>query len=332
VSTRARVIGFAVVVVVLVAAVTAYLLHAREQQQQEAHAPSSLKTTSLAKLESGPRIVFRSNARSRYGVAAVVALRDPHGPRAYTSTPCARLYATADRTLCLYLDRASITYKAKIVETGRTLPLAGIPSRARLSPDGRLAATTAFTNGDSYAGNSFSTRTNISTVEGPPRTVSLEDFTLHHHGHVIKPVDRNYWGVTFAADGDRFYATVAFSGHTWLVRGSVRSRSVTTMREDAECPSLSPDGTHIVYKKRLGHPSGTWRLAVLDLHTGHETLLAEHRSVDDQAEWLDDDHVLYALPGSGGDPRLYDVWSVPTDGSGKPRMTIQLASSPAVVR
>ena len=42
-----------------------------------------------------------------------------------------------------------------------------------------------------------------------------------------------------------------------------------------------------------------------------ETPLAEVRSVDDQAEWLDDGHVLYGLDGA--------VWSVRADGGAADR-------------
>ena len=125
----------------------------------------------------------------------------------------------------------------------------------------------------------------------------LEDFTLIHDGEHIAPVDRNYWGVTFAADDDTFYVTVQWSKHTWLARGSLSRRTVVTLVDDAECPSLSPDGQHIVYKQRANLPSRHWRLARYDIATGRMNPLAERRSVDDQVEWLDDSHVLYGLPG-----------------------------------
>ena len=38
-----------------------------------------------------------------------------------------------------------------------------------------------------------------------------------------------------------------------------------TIRTDAECPSLSPDGTRVAYKKRGDRARGDWRLAVLDI-------------------------------------------------------------------
>ncbi len=83
----------------------------------------------------------------------------------------------------------------------------------------------------------------------------------------------------------------------WLVKGSVSVRTMTSLRTDAECPSISPDRTRVAFKTRLGNPApGQWSIAVLNLATGAETVLAERRSVDDQVEWLDDRTVLYALP------------------------------------
>ena len=91
-----------------------------------------------------------------------------------------------------------------------------------------------------------------------------------------------------------------------------RDRS-TTMRTDAECPSLSPDGTRWPTRSAATAARGDWRLAVLDLATGKETQLAETRSVDDQVEWLDDDRILYGLPGEGTrPPSPTSGWSTPT--------------------
>jgi hypothetical protein len=129
--------------------------------------------------------------------------------------------------------------------------------------------------------------------------------------------------VTFSRDSNRFYATMQTAGKTYLVKGDIARRQLRVLHENVECPSLSPDETRVAYKKRVG-PSGDWRLAVLDLQTMHETELAETRNVDDQAEWLDDDHVLYGLEAQ--------VWSVPADGSGHPRRFLSDALSPAVQR
>ena len=71
----------------------------------------------------------------------------------------------------------------------------------------------------------------------------------------------------------------------------------------------------------------------MELGSGAVTPLAELRSVDDQAEWLDDSTVLYAIPDPAAPtPMVTDVWQVPADGSGAPELLLKGASSPAVLR
>ena len=90
------------------------------------------------------------------------------------------------------------------------------------------------------------------------------------------------------------------------------------VRPDVECPSLSPDNTKLVFKRRIGARSrGWWQLTSFDLTTNTETVLSnETRSVDDQVEWLDDATVLYHLTGSG---TAADLWVLAVDGKSPPR-------------
>jgi hypothetical protein len=336
-SMRSRITILAVVCLVALGGALTYLLTSRAHQRDvRAHA-SPVAQTSLAALQRGPYIVFRNTSlSSQYGMVAVVSLADPSGPRAITSTSCDRVYATDKDVVCLASKNGIATsYSAHVLNTRfqatQKLPLTGIPSRARLSPDGTLAATTSFVAGDSYAGTSFSTRTVITRVGGGD-VGDLETFTLIHDGQKIAPIDRNFWGVTFAPDDDTFYATVKWSNHTWLVRGSISKRQLVTLHEDAECPSLAPDGKYIVYKQHGDLPIGQWRLVRYDIATGQVTPLAETRSVDDQVEWLNDSTVIYGLPRTGGQAAVDDVWQVPADGTGAPKLLIPEAWSPAVVR
>jgi hypothetical protein len=336
-NLRVRLTILAVICMVALSAAIGYLISARHHDDNVARHASPVAQTSLGAIDRQPRIVFRNTALgTSYGMVAMVALGAPGGPRAVTGTSCDRVYATSRNVLCLSSDRGVVTtYAAHVLDNNLdptdTLPLTGIPSRARLSQDGRLAATTSFTSGDSYAGASFSTRTVITPVGG--KTLGgLEDFTLVHDGKIIKPVDRNYWGVTFGADDDTFYATVQWSKHTWLVRGSISQRKVVTLHEDAECPSLSPDGKRIVFKQRGDLPAGKWRLVAYDIATGRVTALGESRSVDDQVEWLDNSEVMYGLARTGSQAAVDDVWALPADGTGAPKLLIPQAWSPAVVR
>lgn len=331
-------LGLLVAICLVLVAVTSFVVvRARSQQQEQLASMPAQPAVSLAEASTGPRIVFRNMALGpNYGQVAVVPLADPGGPRTLTTTACDRVFATSARTLCLGSDRGLVTtYSATVYDDAtdaRTaIPLTGSPSRARLSDDGDLAATTSFVAGDSYASVGFSTRTVVTTL-ATRTSVDLEDFSLVDGGRKVSPLDRNYWGVTFAPDDDRFYLTVAFGGVTHLAAGRLSTRTVETVRTDAECPSLSPDGTKVAYKKRGDRGPGDWRLAVLDIATGRETQLAETHSVDDQVEWLDGSRILYGLPGEGNAAAESNVWMVEADGTGPPTMLIAKAWSPAVVR
>jgi hypothetical protein len=323
------------VVAVMLVAVGAYV--SRVQHRQATAAPVAARAD-LTTVLAGPHLVFRNTAiGAELGKVAVVPLSAPGGPRAFTDASCERVYASGGHEVCLYARRGlSNTYKAQVLgpdfKAVNDVPLSGLPSRARMSRDGSLTATTTFVYGDSYANiGQFSTRTLVTRLDGK-QTADLEPFQLYADGKHITAADRNFWGVTFA-DDDKFYATAASGGKTWLVEGSLSAKKMTSLRRDVECPSLSPDGTRIAFKKHGDLPPGQWRLAVYDLRGGAETLLAETHSVDDQVEWLDDHTILYGLPRTtGAGAATSDIWAVPADGSGTPRTLVADAWSPAVVR
>src|SRR5262249_48869127 len=150
--------------------------------------------------------------------------------------------------------------------------------------------------GHAYAApGQFSTATTIIDLKAGKPVADLEkDFTVTDGGKVMDERDRNFWGLTFAGDDDTFYATLATGPKTWLIKGSISKRRAETIHENVECPSLSPDGTRIGYKKAVSHNPTKWRFHVLDLATGKETPLSETRSVDDQLAWLDNSHLLYS--------------------------------------
>jgi hypothetical protein len=248
---------------------------------------------------------------------------------------CDRVDVSGDGTLVCLEGVPSIVARTRVtvVRPGarvRSWTVPGVPSRTRLSPDGSRVATTVFVEGHTYTSARFATATEVGDASGRGR-VNLERYRLVLGGRTVRPVDRNFWGVTFTDDEDTFYATASTGGRTWLVRGSVRGRVMRSVHAQAECPSLSPDGSRVAYKKRDARAGATWTLAVLDLRTDQEVLLGERRSVDDQVEWLDDDTVLYGLP-RGSRPGTSDVWALDVSAGAEPRMLIPRASSPSVVR
>jgi hypothetical protein len=197
-----------------------------------------------------------------------------------------------------------------------------------VSPDGRRAGITVFEHGHSYAEGGFSTRTTIVDTIAGRVLGDLEQFTIFREAKPFHAADFNFWGVTFARDGNRFFATLASGGIKYLIEGNVDARAGRVVRTGVECPSLSPDNTRIAYKHII-RPGGTWQLRVYDLRTGIETpLTSELRSVDDQVDWLDNDNVMYHITGSRG----ADIWVLRTDGTQPPTMLREAAYSPAVVR
>lgn len=334
--SRLRLAALLVTVAVMIGGAATYLAtRLAEQQRIRTAEPDPERVVSLASLAGEPRILFRSTALdSTYGRLSAVPLDDPRGPRATTDLACERVYATDTTGICLAADRGVITtYEALAFDADLDVvdarPLTGLPSRTRLSDDGRLVATTTFVTGHSYAAAGFSTETVVRDLDGTVHG-NLEDFTLLVEGRELTAVDRNFWGVTFAGD-DEFYATAASGGRTWLVRGSLSDRRMEALREDAECPSLSPDRTRLVYKKREGATAGTWRLALYDLATGQESVLREARSVDDQVVWLDDSRIAYGLPREGADAAVTDVWVLDVDQAEPPQILVPQAWSPTVV-
>ncbi|MEV6953074.1 hypothetical protein [Streptomyces sp. NPDC051183] len=289
---------------------------------------------SLAPADDGRRIAFRNMAWGPHrDELATVPADAPEGPRTASGVSCLRFHAAAGTGVCLQADKGGVQdgYKAVVLDAGlkevATRPLAGIPTRARVSPGGHLAAWTVFVGGDSYAGTDFSTRTSLLDLRTGKYDASLEDFTIRKDGKTYRNADVNFWGVTFAADERTFYATLATGGQTYLVRGDLAERTVTTLRENLECPSLSPDGTRLVFKKRVPGLSADapWRLYVLELASMRETPLGEERSVDDQVVWTDDRTVVYSLPGDFG----ADLYAVPADGGGAPARMMASALAPA---
>jgi dipeptidyl aminopeptidase/acylaminoacyl peptidase len=319
-STRLRLLLVATAAVVLCAASAAFVLRAAPQGKAE---------FSAVRLDAPGRIVFRD---THPGPAQdhLVSVAAPGGARVVSSVSCLRFYAAHGTGICLQAGTGlTPRFDAVVLDAGlkeiRRLPLGGAPTRARVSPSGRMVAFTVFVSGDSYGGLNFSTRTGLLDTGTGTYVENLEKFDVLK---MKKARDMNFWGVTFV-DDDRFYATMSTGGKTYLVSGSFAAHRVQVLRENVECPSLSPDGTRLVFKKRI-RPASTgepWRLYLLDLKTMHESPLAETRSVDDQVDWLDSRTVAYGLSGDFGS----DLWSVPADGTGTPQKIIDAAASPVVL-
>ncbi len=331
-SSRAvRVWAFALVCAVAAGLVAASLLRARRQaaRQADTHDAEEL----LSSPPPAPFLMFRHLASTTsWGRVALVPLAAPAGPRYSSPLACVRVHYAAGRGLCLTtvgpLGQA-VVFDAEFLPR-RTLALTGPPSRARVSSTGRWGAVTVFEQGHSYADTAFSTRTSLIDLTSDAPAVNLEAFAVFQQDRQVRRADVNFWGVTFAADDNRFYATLAYGGTPYLVEGDIARRETRVLTADVECPSLSPDGTRIAFKRaRSLADGGGWRLWVLELATqSAHALASETRSIDDQVEWLDAGHILYQFPSDDGN----NVWVAAVDDATPARRFLTEAWSPAVVR
>lgn len=295
----------------LVGAAVTYTVNARQGVAEEP--PAEHLTLAPGQL------LFRDTGTGR--IAALSA-----GVRRTSGLKCDRFAVARQTAVCLAARPGVLPPVTDMLVLDENLnvrhqeALPGTPSRARVSPDGKRVFWTLFITGDSYAATGFSTRAGLYDLESGQLVKTIEELPVFVNGERYFASDVNYWGITFAPDGNRFYATLGSQGKTYLVEGNYGRYRGKTVRENVECPSLSPDGTRIAFKKKVS--DGGWRLSVLDLATQKETELAETRSVDDQALWQDGSTVLYGLGA--------DVWAVPADGTGTSRLVVHDAASPAL--
>jgi hypothetical protein len=335
-----RTVAFVAVVVLCLGGTATYLLVQRSASAAAAAAAAE-REARTARLDvedvlAVPHLVVRNTAAGpSFGKVALIPLDDPGGPRAIADLSCERISATAAGAICLQevpgvlTSYRAVFLDAQLHETG-SQALGGVPSRARISRDGRYAASTVFISGHAYTDAQFSTETVITDLASGASMGNLETWSVVRDGVEVSAADRNFWGVSFVGDGPAFYATIGTGGEILLVEGNVASRTMTVVGRSGACPSVSPDGSHVVYKEQDSE-SRNYHFVTLDLGSGRLQSVDDGRQVDDQAAWADDETVLYAVGRGVASSVDFDVWSAPVDG-GRPTLLIRDAASPSVVR
>ena len=310
-------------------------------RRQSAPADPPIPTVEPSSLATSPHLLFRhSTSDGHYNHLSLAPLAAPNARRGVTALQCERVSFAAGRGICLNADRGVFTkYEAVLFDDRfqplRSMKLDGSPTRTRISPDGRIGAITVFVTaqGHGYALlGAFLTRTILLDMVSGDVIGDLEQFSTWRDGARFAEKDFNFWGVTFARDPNTFYASLRSANKTYLVRGDLPLRKFTVLHENVECPALSPNNRLIAYKKRVGGTMSPWRFYVLDLATMAERPVAgETRSIDDQIEWLDDTHVLYATTRSS-QSAVFDVWMASIDGDTPATRFLNMADSPIVAR
>lgn len=352
-SPRPALVAFVLLTVVCVAGSVAFLVSRRQQAVARATPATGTSAASasprvdsvdghrlLAAIRAQPHVYYRSVRPGEFGHVVVAALDAPDDRRVVSNLVCDRLDFGRQRGICLIANDGVTgpAARAMIVDLEfnvlATIPLAGTPIRTRLSPDEQVAAATVFVTGEHYDAD-FTTRTTLIDLRTLTSVADLEQFKAERDGRPFSRIDFNYWGVTFRSNSQRFFATLGYTGTRFLVEGNAEGRKLRVIRDNVECPSLSPDERLIAFKSRVPG-SREWRLHVLEPEGSAEWAVAgETRNIDDQVEWLDAGHVLYQVLEDRGLPEdALSVWTSPVEqGVAEPPVRfIRAANSPAVVR
>ena len=280
-----------------------------------------------------PFVMFRTLAPAdRYGRVAMLSAVTPDATRAFTALSCARVHYAGGTGLCLVEEREGnhVVQAAYVFDSsftrGQRLLLSGIPTRARVSPNGRRAAITVYGEEQMPDGQERLATDSI-LIDLPDGNVlaRLREFVVDGPGKPASGVALDYSSVAFARDPDRFYATLGTTSNWYIVSGSVGTRRLTIVAEGLASEALSPDEAQLAVKQRVGE-RGFWQAMVFDIVSKSARPLSHTRSIDDQIEWLDRDHVAYhdaTEQGTG-------IWTLAIDGRSPPRLLIADAYSPAV--
>jgi len=217
---------------------------------------------------------------------------------------CERMHYSAGVLACLRAVpgqglKLDLADKAGQVAHTLSFPNVLLASRVRVAPDGALAAFTGFSGGHTYTGTDFTTRTYVIDVARKRLLADLSTFRVVESDALQMPARRfNVWGVSFDPNAPgRFVATVGAGGAVFLAQGDLAAKTLVLLRKEMECPSFSPDGKRIAFKRRK--PDGGWLPAIYEPASGREWVMQESRSIDDQILWLDNATIAYELARPG---------------------------------
>jgi len=288
-------------------------------------------------LAAGDVVAINRVPGGDYGRLIVLS---PNGDRTLLDKTCERFHISGATALCLDGPQLGGRYSMEIRDFSEpTLPLlwAGtstLPSRARVSADQNWASSTIFLEGSGYQDlGGFSTVVWVVDLASGGSAIAIDAMVIENAEARHRDPAANFWGVSFGEDGN-FWVTGSFGDQVELLQGNAGDETLQPTGIEGSCPSLSPDGSTLVYKRLLD--SGEYQLVAMDLASGDSWDLGESRPVDDQVEWLDENTILYGMhvegwTGGSVDPE-FDTWMVDVDPGSQPELFAPQADSPAAVR
>ena len=141
----------------------------------------------------GAQLMVRAvNPDDPDGNGRVFVLKEGRPQELSEGLDCERVYYAGGRGLCLVTTEGGDSEHAIVFDSSlralKRLPLDGLPSRTRVSRDGRYGAMTAFVNGHGYEGaGGFSTATTLVDMGTESVLGNLESFAVTKDGKSFEP-------------------------------------------------------------------------------------------------------------------------------------------------
>lgn len=310
------------------------------EEQAEADAAEASAAAAGPGPQPGEVVVVHRVPGDDYGR---LAIRHVDGSRTLLERRCLRVHLAAGTGVCMAENNLGVAaaFETQFFDASddRLVELRSyaspLPSRARISPDGSRSSTTGFVSGSGYAdiGGEAETIVVVDEIASRDALTGLVQFEVLDDDDRYSAADRQFWGLSFDGNDD-FWITGFFGEEPEIMQGTLSRRTLSPTGMRGSCPSLSPDGSTLVFKET--QPDGTFQLTAVDLATERRWPLGETRSVDDQVEWLDDDTILYAVHPEGTEgidvQPQFDIWMLDIAEGSEPELFLPAADSPAVIR
>ncbi|GAA3009412.1 PD40 domain-containing protein [Kitasatospora albolonga] len=305
----------------------------RKDQEQVGGPPVRPGTVTLAGGQG--QLLFRNLAWGPHRDEIVtVPAGEPGSTRTSSGLKCLRFHAAAGTGICLQAVHGTLddTYRAVVLDDRlhelRSFPAAGIPSRARVSPSGRLAAWTVFVSGDSYAGSNFSTRTAIVDTRDWRFESNLEEFAFLVDGRPQRAPTSTSGASPSPTTSTSTPPSPPAAPPTWSGRPD-RPHPDLPAPETSSAPRSPPTAPGRLQEARPRRLAGR-PLAPVRPRPGHHgrdrhRRAAQHRRPGPLGRRL---HPGLLPPGEYG----ADLWTVPADGTGAPATLAVSAVAPAYLR
>lgn len=333
-----RKISLAAVSLIVVVAAALYLA----TRTRDSNSTSTVQRTTLnvdppaqsvAAVIDPPFVMFRTlSPKDLHGRVAMASPSAAESTRYVSSLACSRVAYAAGNGICLVEEPSGteVRHAAYVFDRGFRqgirIGLSGIPTRARVSPDGRRAAITIYSEEHLPNGEERLAISSVIVDVASGHVINLREFTLDHSAGAVFEGPLDFSSVAFARDSNRFFATLATTSERYIVAGTLDNRRLSLLATGLANEALSPDETRLAVKQRVGD-RGRWQLLVFDLATMSTHALNQgDRSVDDQVEWLDGGHVVYHDATEQGT----NLWMLSADGVTPARVLIADAYSPSV--